>query len=404
MLSSLLTDAMKMSEKMVVHRRYLHANAEVGFDLPKTHAYVTKTLQQMGYEPQNVGKCGIVATIGSGKPVVLLRADMDALPMEEKTGLPFACHHGHAHTCGHDLHTTMLLGAAALLKDREQEIRGTVKLMFQPAEEPLAGASDMIANGLLEHPKPASALMIHVMNTCDVKPGTVVIAPAGASAPAADMFEIHIQGKGCHGAMPHHGVDAVNAGAHLVLALQAISARECGMNDAHALTIASFQAGETTNVMPDQAVLKGSVRSYDLKTQQFLKKRIEEISQMTAQTFRASAKVHWLNGCPTLVNEPELVAGAKRWLPKIIGDERVLTADRLSGGNARSVGSEDFSYISQQVPSLILVMTAGGVSDLPLHHPRIIFNEEALPYGAAVYAGFALEQMGYMAEKNSETV
>lgn len=393
MASVLLKEAMGMKEQLIAHRRHLHRNAEVGFDLPETLAYVMNSLKKMGYEPRKVGKCGVVATIGTGEPVVMLRADMDALPMKEESGLPFACESAHAHTCGHDLHTAMLLGAAALLKKHEAELNGTVKLMFQPAEEPLAGASDMIANGLLEQPCPQSAMMIHVMNMSGMKPGTVVVAPAGVSAPAADMFEIRIQGKGCHGAMPHHGVDTINAGAHLILALQAITAREIGMNDAHALTIASFQAGEATNVMPDQATLKGSVRSYDLKTQQFLRKRIEEITHLTAQTFRASATVHWLNGCPTLVNEPELVTNAGQWLSATLGNDRVLTADQLNGSNARSVGSEDFSYISQKIPSLMLAMAAGGISDLPLHHPRIVFNEDALPYGAAAYAGFAMEQM-----------
>ena len=395
MAAILLKEAMEIKEHLIRHRRYLHENAEVGFELPNTLAYVLKTLEEIGYEPHKVGKCGVVATFGSGEPVVLLRADMDALPLQEESGLPFACKSGNAHACGHDLHTAMLLGAARLLKMHESEWKGTVKLMFQPAEESLAGASDMMENGLLEHSKPQSAMMIHVMNMSGMKPGTVVVPPEGVSAPAADMFEICIQGKGCHGAMPHRGVDTINAGAHLVLALQAISARELSMNDAHALTIASFQAGEATNVMPNQAMLKGSVRSYDSKTQQFLRKRIEEIAQLTAQTFRTSAKVHWLNGCPTLVNEPKLVAYAGKWLTETLGKDHVLTTDQLSNGNARSVGSEDFSYISQQIPSLMLAMAAGGISDLPLHHPKIIFSEEALPYGAAAYAGFALDQMSF---------
>ena len=287
----------------------------------------------------------------------------------------------------------MLLGAAALLKQDEETLKGRIIFMFQPAEESLAGASDMLENGLLTTYRPQSAMMIHVMNTSGMQPGTVVIPPAGVSAPAADMFEIHIQGKGCHGAMPHNGIDPINVGAHLVLALQAISTRELGLNEAHALTIASFQAGEATNVMPDSAVLKGSVRSYDLKTQAFLRKRIEEITTMTAQTFRAEAKVQWLSGCPTLVNDERLVQQASENLPDWIGADRVLSAAELSGNSARSVGSEDFSYISQQVPSLMLAMAAGGVTDLPLHHPKIVFNEDALPYGAAVYAAFARMQL-----------
>lgn len=400
MFSDILLKAKAMQEQLIQYRRYLHAHAEVGFDLPKTVAYVTETLQKLGYTPRKVGHSGIVASVGQGKTVAMLRADMDALPVKEKSGLDFACQNGNAHVCGHDMHTAMLLGAAALLKQYETSLTGSVLFMFQPAEESLAGATDMIENGLLDNPTPQSAMMIHVMNMNGIQPGCVIVPPAGVSAPAADMFEIHIQGKGCHGAMPHNGVDPINVGAHLVLALQAISTREQGLNDAHALTIAAFQAGEATNVMPDEAVLKGSVRSYDLKNQQFLKKRIEEITELTARTFRATAQVRWLSGCPTLVNHPELVRQAREKLPQLIGKDRVLSAEQLSDGNVRSVGSEDFSYISQRMPSLMLAMAAGGVSDLPLHHPQIVFNEEALPYGAAVYAAFALAQLEAPFENN----
>lgn len=399
MINNELEKARAIQEQLVQYRRYLHAHAEVGFELPQTFAFVMDTLRQLGYEPQKVGKCGIVATLGKGEPAVMLRADMDALPLKEESGLPFACQNGNAHVCGHDLHTAMLLGAAALLKQDEATLKGRIIFMFQPAEESLAGASDMLENGLLTAYHPQSAMMIHVMNTSGMQPGTVVIPPAGVSAPAADMFEVHIQGKGCHGAMPHNGIDPINVGAHLVLALQAISTRELGLNEAHALTIASFQAGEATNVMPDRAVLKGSVRSYDLKTQAFLRKRIEEITTMTAQAFRATAKEQWLSGCPTLVNDEQLVQQACENLPDCIGAERVLSAAELSGNSARSVGSEDFSYISQQVPSLMLAMAAGGVTDLPLHHPKIVFNEDALPYGAAVYAAFARMQLDTLASK-----
>lgn len=175
----------------------------------------------------------------------------------------------------------------------------------------------------------------------------------------------------------------------MVLALQAITAREVSLNDPHAITIASFQAGEATNVMPDRAVLKGSVRSFDSQLQQFIRQRIREISASTAKTFRVKATVKWLNGCPTLINKPDLVKKAGEILPEIIGPDHVLAADQL-GAAVRSVGSEDFSYISQQTPSLMLAVAAGEAPCLPLHHPAVVFSEEALPYGAAAYAGFAM--------------
>ncbi len=384
-----LIEAKEMEQQLIENRRYLHAHAEVGLQLPQTFAYVWDRLTDLGYQPKKCGQCGIVACIGKGSPVFMLRADMDALPTREESGLDFACQTGNGHLCGHDMHTAMLLGAAALLKRHEDELKGTVKLMFQPAEEPLAGASDMIANGLLEDPKPDAAAMIHVMNMNGVAPGTVIIAPVGVSAPAADMFEIRIYGKGCHGAMPDTGVDPINVGAHLVLALQAISTREMGLNRQHALTIGSFQAGETSNVIPDSAILRGSVRSFDVETEKELKRRIEEITKLTAETFRARAEFIPLEGCPTLINAEELALHAASALPQVIGQDKVIRTEQLGGNNARSTGSEDFSYISQAVPSLMMALSASGKSTEPTHHPKIIFNEEALPYGAAVYASMA---------------
>ncbi len=390
--ATLLKEAKTMAAQLTACRRYLHTHAETGFQLTETVAYVTKSLKQLGYQPEKCGKSGIVASVGIGGPITMLRADMDALPITEESGLPYAADNGNMHSCGHDMHTAMLLGAAALLKRRVSTLKGTVRFMFQPAEEALAGASDMLAHGLLDKLCPQSVMMIHVMNASGLKPGTVVVPPAGISAPAADMFAIDIQGKGCHGAMPHLGVDPINIGAHVVLALQALSARETSIAEQHALTVSAFQAGDTVNVMPQEAQLMGSVRSYELKTQQFLKKRIQEISACTAKTFHASAKVRWLSGCPPLVNDDKLVQEMPPVLRQVLGDELVITSQQLSGGNARSVGSEDFAYISQRVPSLMLAIAAGGASDVPLHHPKIIFNEEALPYGAAAYAAFALAQ------------
>lgn len=390
----ILMEANSIKEWITKHQRYLHAHAEIGFDLPETFAYVMSTLKQLNFQPQKVGKCGIVASVGKGEPVVMLRADMDALPMKEETDLAFSAQNGHVHACGHDFHTAMLLGAAAILKKHESKVQGTILFMFQPAEEILSGASDMIADGLLDNHHPNYAFMVHVMNAAEIQPGTVIIPPAGVSAPAADMFMVQISGMASHGAMPHHGIDPINAGAHLVLALQSIGTRETGLAENNALTIASFQAGDAVNVVPDKAVMKGSVRSYDLKTQQFIKKRIEDIAAMTAKTFRAQASVQWLSGCPTLVNAPELVKQFGNRLPDVIGNNRVLFSDQLSESNARSVGSEDFSYISQHVPSLMVALAAGGINNLPLHHPGIIFNEDALPYGAAVYAAFGLMHTG----------
>ena len=220
--------AKQYEEQMIADRRKLHSCPGIGFDLDDTVAYVKAELTAMGYEPQDCGKAGVVALAGGKKPgkVFLLRADMDALPMAEESGEEFASDNGYMHACGHDLHTTMLLGAARILKEYEEEIEGTVKLMFQPAEEIFEGADDMIQAGVLENPKVDAAMMMHVTAGMPFPAGTPLIMSPGVSASACDFFEIKIQGKGCHGSTPHNGVDALTAASHILLALQEIHARE----------------------------------------------------------------------------------------------------------------------------------------------------------------------------------
>lgn len=391
MTGTLFKDSIAHQETMIRYRRELHMRAETGFDLPHTCAYIQQVLTEIGYTAKRLGRCGLIATIGEGEETLLLRADMDALPMREKTQLSFTCRNGNAHACGHDLHTAMLLGAALLLKKYEHQLNKRIVLCFQPAEELLAGAKDMLENGLLEATGAQAAMMLHVMNAEGLPPGTVIIPPEGVSAPAADMFDICIKGKGCHGAMPHMGVDVIGTGAHTVLALQNISARELSPTDAHALTVASFRAGEGANVLPDEAVLQGSLRCYDEKTRSFMKERVKTICRLTAETFRAAAEVRWLSGCPPLINHPALAGSMADILKPVLGSERVLLAKELQGNNARSSGSEDFAYITQRIPSIMLAIAAGGINDHPLHHPSVVFNEAVLPYGACAFAAFALK-------------
>ena len=224
-MKTILKDAEDLREKLVAHRRYLHQNAEIGFDLPKTYAYVKKVLMELGCTPKKCGKSGLIATIGddTNGDVVLLRADMDGLPMREKTGDSFACKRGTMHACGHDLHTAMLLGAAELIKKREERIKGRIKLLFQPAEEILEGAEDCLKNGVLSPVLPKCAVMLHVLTDLPMGTGNVIVSSAGVSAPAADFFRVKITGKSSHGSTPWKGVDALSVGAHIVLALQMLS-------------------------------------------------------------------------------------------------------------------------------------------------------------------------------------
>ena len=390
---SLIARAEALTAQLREDRRWLHAHAETGFDLEETYQYVWQRLTDMGYVPRRCGKCGIVAEVGAGERVVLLRADMDALPIREEAEVSFACVDGRMHACGHDLHTAMLLGAARLLKERESELTGRVRLMFEPAEEILAGAQDMLENGLLDGGRPEAAFMLHVMTNIDLPVGTVIVSAPGVSAPAAAFFAIDVQGKGCHGAMPHTGVDPITAAAHIVLGLQQIQTRELAMSDHSVLTLGLLQAGESANVIPDTAHLAGTLRAYDDETVALMLRRAEEIACGTARVFRAEAAFRVTSHSPTLLNDTRLSALALDALRRTLGDGRALLSSDLSGDGRKSTGSEDFAAVSHAVPSVMIALAAGRPQDghdHPAHHPRTTFDEAALPAGAAAYAALAM--------------
>lgn len=392
-METLMKDAQNLAPQMTEHRRWLHAHAETGFELTETCQYVWDRLMEMGIEPRRCGKCGITADIGAGERVVLLRADMDALPISEEAEVDFACTGGRMHACGHDLHTAMLLGAARLLKARESDLPGRVRLMFQPAEEILAGAADMLENGLLEDGQPEAAFMLHVLTNMGLPVGTAIVSAPGVSAPAAAFFEIDVKGKGCHGAMPHMGVDPITVAAHIVLGLQQIQTRELAMSDQAVLTLGMLRAGESANVIPDSAVMQGSLRAFDDDTAAYMLRRAEEIAVQTAQMFRAEASFRVTSRAPTLLNGPEQSGMALRTLKKLLGDERALLSSDLSGPGSKSTGSEDFASVSHAVPSVMIALAAGRPQDghdHPAHHPKTTFDEAALPVGAAAYAALAM--------------
>lgn len=394
----ILREAKALQEEIKSHRLWLHTHAETGFDLTETKPYVKSALMKMGYTVQECGKAGLVTTVGKpGGKVILLRADMDALPIAEEADVDFACQNGRMHACGHDMHTAMLLGAAKLLKAHESELDGMVKLMFQPAEEIFEGSKDMIASGVLENPRPDAALMIHVAAGMPLPAGTVVVSAPGVSAPAADYFTIRVHGKGCHGSAPQNGIDPLTAAAHILIALQEIHARELSASDEAVLTIGTFHAGEAGNVIPDTATMGGTIRTYDEKTRAYLKERITAIAKNVAEAFRAGAEVSFGSGCPTLVNDKGLSETVTGYLKDLLGANRAFTTAELSGGKpARGGGSEDFAYVSHEVPSLMLALAAGEPSKgyvYPQHHPKVKFDESVLSTGAAVFVDCALQYL-----------
>jgi len=408
--NEILSKAKALQEELVAHRHYLHTHPGVGFNLQETYQYVYEQLVQMGYSPNSYGKCGLIASCGhanKGK-TILLRADMDALPIAEESDIDFKSTNGSMHACGHDTHTTMLLGAARILKEIENDLNGCVILLFQPSEETFEGAKDMIEAGVLKDTTPDAALMIHITAGMPFETGSVIVCDGGVSAPAADYFEIQIQGKGCHGSMPQMGIDPITVAAHIVLALQEIHARELAMSDEAVLTIGTIHAGNASNAIPDTATMGGTIRTYDEETRAYLKTRMEEIITGIANTFRATATLNFTSGCPTLVNDAALSKEITGYMKELLGpqmafskgDLEAMAAATKAGANtsgkkaAKATGSEDFAYFSQEVPATMLALAGGKASDgyiYPQHHPKVKFDENALSYGAAVYAWSAVK-------------
>ena len=398
--NEILEKAKSIQEELVAHRRFLHTHAEVGFQLQDTYHYVYDQLVQMGYAPNSYGKCGLIASCGhceNGK-TILLRADMDALPIREEADIDFASSNGNMHACGHDIHTAMLLGAARILKEQENQLKGRVVFLFQPSEETLEGAKDMIEAGVLRDTRPDAALMVHMMTGMPFESGSVIVCDGGVSAPAADYFKIEIHGKGCHGAMPQLGVDPISVAAHIITSLEQIHARELAMHDEAVLTIGTIQAGTAFNAIPDVATLGGTLRAYDEKNRDYLKQRMDEIVVGVATALRADATLTFTSGCPTLNNDPALSKDITSYLKELLGPKMAFSKSDLTSmadapKTSKAVGSEDFAYFSQNLPSLMIAISAGKAEDgyiYPLHHSKVTFDENALSFGTASYAYSAL--------------
>lgn len=378
---------------IISYRRYLHENPELHLDLPITVKFIKEKLLEMGYEPMDCGKSGVVAIAGKGEgKVFMIRGDTDALPVKEEADVPFKSKNENMHACGHDIHAAMLLGAAKVLKEIEDEIPGKIKLMFQPGEETLSGAKEMIENGLLENPKVDAALMIHAMTGFPVEEGKLVYSEEGAATAASDTFQIVVQGKGGHGAMPNTTIDPINVGVHIHQMLQSINSREISPSDTAVLTIGSFKSGDAANVIPDTATLLGTIRTFSETTREFIKGRLISISTNTAEGLRATASVDFLRGCPSVVVDGNLSNQTKGFLNEIFDEGDVLPFKAFLP-DGRLSGSEDFSYVSQKVPSVFLILTAGNSNDgyaYPQHHPKAMFKEEVFWKGTAAYCYSAI--------------
>ncbi len=391
----ILDEAKKLQEDIVSFRRHIHQNPELSNELPNTIKYVIEQLNNMGYQPKVICKSGILATVGGKKEgkVILLRADMDALPIQEETDEPFKSVNGAMHACGHDMHTSMLLGAAKLLKAHEDEIHGTVKLMFQPGEETLLGAISMVNAGILENPTVDMTMMLHVATGLPIPPGIFLLPSSGSLTATSDGFKIIVNGKGGHGAMPEMTIDPLITASNIHLSLQSILSREFSASDAVVVTVGKYSGGKAPNIIPDTAEMQGTVRTFDNKHREYVKNRIIEISKGISKAYRCSCDVSFFNGCPS-VFVPKKGSEEFAQIMNSIFDSNTLIPTSALNPSGKIMGSEDFAFVTEKVPGIMSVITAGDSRDgfiYPQHHPKARFVENVMYRGSAAYAGFAIK-------------
>lgn len=371
--------ALALKEETIENRRYFHTNAEAGLNMPKAQAYVMQKLTEYGLEPKKCGH-GVVAEVGKGGKTVLLRADMDALPMAEESGMPFAATNGCAHTCGHDFHAAMLLTAAKMLKENEAALEGTVRLMFQPAEETFEGGKEMIALGVLDG---VDAAIAYHVSPGKMPIGLFMYNNNSTMMFSVDGFKMTIHGRGGHGAYPHTSIDPINIGVHIHLALQELIAREADPTHACVLTIGQFDAGTAANIIPDSAVLQGTLRTNNKDARAKLVSRLKEVAVKTAETYGGTVEIEMISEVPPLICDTAVVNSVISYM-KELGIPGLMEYPGISAS-----ASEDFALIAERVPSSFMYLSAGYLDErgqYPAHHPKAQFNEDVCPMGASSLA------------------
>ena len=389
----LLRDVDEILPGVIADRRHLHEHPELGFQEHETAKFVADRLRSLGVEDLRTGINGTGVTgvirgaLGEG-PCVLVRADMDALPIHEQNDVEYRSKNdGVMHACGHDAHTSMLLGVARILIERKDRFAGSVKLLFQPAEElPPGGAKGMIKEGVLEDPHVAIVLGMHVYPNTPT--GTIRVG-GGPTMAAADRFSISIQGNGGHGASPHRCVDPVLVGSHIVSALQTLGSREVDPIDDAVVTVAVFNAGEAFNVIPDRAELGGTVRTFLPETRDLLERRIGQLATDLAGAMGARATVRYERGYPALINDHDIAEHVRESAGAVIGAGNVQPAEKR-------MPAEDFSYFLQERPGCFFYIGTGNPeldSEHPHHHPRFAIDEDGMATGMVTMASAVLRYL-----------
>lgn len=371
-------------ERIVALRRDIHREPELGFDTEKTAEKVVAALDGLPLDIKTgVAGNGVVATLEGEEegPTVGLRADMDALPIHEETSLPFASEtDGKMHACGHDGHTSMLVGAAHALSGMRDRLHGTVKFIFQPAEEGGGGGKVMVEEGVTEGMNSIFALHLWPglpLGTASTKAGPVMAA--------ADAFEMEVKGTGGHGAMPHQTADAIVMAAQIVTALQTIVSREADPVEPAVLTVGEIGAGTAFNIIPGSARIAGTVRTMNQDLREMMPERIEELARGVARGMRGDIDLNYKFSYPVTRNDPEAASLALNVAGELLGEDSVVEAENPS------MAGEDFAFMLEEVPGAYVWLGVGDVSGL--HTPEFAFDEDVLPRGAALLTALALESL-----------
>lgn len=388
---AILNKASTIKDELIAIRRDIHSNPEIGLEEIRTSGLVAEKLKQLNLEVQTaVGVTGVIGTLYGKHPgkTLLLRADMDCLKMLELNDVSYKSkNEGLMHACGHDAHTTWLLGAAMILSEMREQLHGNVKFLFQPAEETDGGAERMIAAGALENPKVDAAIGAHVWPLLDsgkiaVKNGPMMAAP--------DMFKLKIFGKGGHGAEPHRSIDPIAIGCQVYLGLQTIVSRKIDPIDSVVLSITTFHGGSAHNVIPDHVEMQGSVRTLTKELRKQVPQMMEQIIKGITEAHGGQYELEYIPYYPPVINDPSITDVIKAAGSRILGEEQVITMP------VPTMGSEDFSYFQESVPGAFFIIGTRnpekGITAL-LHNPRFDIDEDILHMSAAVLAQSAMEYL-----------
>jgi amidohydrolase len=366
-------------------RRDLHRIPETAYTEKKTSAYVVDYLTSLGLEVQTgIAQYGVVGLLKTDRPgpTLMVRADMDALPLKEDTGLDFASEHeGAMHACGHDAHMAMVLGAATVFSKIQNELTGNIKFLFQPAEEGPGGAKPMIEAGVMENPKVDYSIGCHVWH--DIPEGTIGVR-SGPFLAAMDRFDLIIKGSGGHGAMPHLCTDALEVGTQVVNALQRIASRQTDPLEPTVVTVGTFHAGTAFNIIPEEAELSGTTRTFNPETWNTWEARLEKVIRGVCESMGVDFELKFSQGYPVTINDESAAEVVRRCAVKVVGEDRVVKPQRTMGG-------EDFAYYAQKSQGCFFALGVGREGAAPVPNPKFDFNEDVLPLGVETHCRVGLE-------------